>query len=70
MDFVQVYKAKKVPKIHFRWAEFFSTAAEFITRLAEILCQDFATLGDAAVGAGLLARSHILKVPSHQIRLA
>jgi hypothetical protein len=53
---------KKSKKIHFRWAEIFSTEAEFITRLAEIFCQEFATLGDAAVGAGLLARSHILRV--------
>jgi hypothetical protein len=34
----------------------------FITRLDEIFCQEFATLGDAVVGAGLLARSHILRV--------
>ncbi len=61
-DFVQVYKAKKSQKIHFRWAEIFSTEAEFITRLAEIFCQEFSTLGDTAVGAGLLARSHILRV--------
>jgi hypothetical protein len=61
-DFVQVYKAKKSQKIHFRWAEIFSTETEFITRLAEISCQEFATLGDAAVGTGLLARSHILRV--------
>jgi hypothetical protein len=55
-------RPKKSQKINFRWAEIFSTVTEFITRLAEISCQEFATLGDAAVGTGLLARSHILRV--------
>ena len=53
---------KKSQLINFRWAETFSTKTEFITRLAEISSQEFATLGDAAVGTGLLARSHILRV--------
>ena len=55
-------RQKKSQKINFRWAEIFSTDTEFITRLAEISCQEFVTLGDAAVGTGLLARSHILRV--------
>jgi hypothetical protein len=55
-------RQKKSQQINFRWAEIFSTKTEYITRLAEISCQEFATLGDAAVGTGLLARSHILRV--------
>jgi hypothetical protein len=31
-------------------------------KFCELFCQEFATLGDAAVGDGLLARSHILRV--------
>jgi hypothetical protein len=42
--------------------KFLAQRPNFITRLAEIFCQEFATLGDAAVGACLFARSHILRV--------
>ncbi len=41
---------------------FLAQRPHFITRLAEIFCQEFATLGDAAVGASLIAKSHILRV--------
>jgi hypothetical protein len=54
---------QKSPKnIILEGLKFLAQRPIFVTRLAEIFCQEFATLGDAAVGAGLLARSHILRV--------
>jgi hypothetical protein len=55
-------RQKKSQQTNYRWAEIFSTKTKYITRLAKISCQELATLGDAAVGTGLLARSHILRV--------
>jgi hypothetical protein len=63
--FVQVYQAKSSNKFILVGLKFFAQRPNFITRLAEIFCQEFATLGDAAVGACLLARSHILRVGIH-----